>query len=185
MRIYVASSWKNPLQPEIVKTLRKVGHDVYDFRNPAPDNRGFQWREVDPDWVQWTPDRFRAALNHPIAERGFAFDSRAIETCDALVLVLPCGRSSHLELGVAVGRGKRAIVLMPEKDTPELMYKYASVCTSMDEVVKELERVTPEPYCDAPACECGSTVETPGHLMGCPRLDWDFQRTIPRVGITG
>jgi len=40
------------------------------------------------------------------------------------VLVLPCGRSAHLELGWAAGQGKRtAILLDGPQVTPELMYK--------------------------------------------------------------
>lgn len=34
--------------------------------------------------------------------------------CDLCVLVLPCGRSAHLELGYAVGAGKVTIVLIPD-----------------------------------------------------------------------
>ena len=37
-KIYVASSWRNPYQPEVVAALKKAGHEVYDFRNPK-DNR--------------------------------------------------------------------------------------------------------------------------------------------------
>lgn len=36
MKIYVASSWRNQYQPEVVATLRAVGHEVYDFKNPRP-----------------------------------------------------------------------------------------------------------------------------------------------------
>ena len=35
-RIYVASSWRNTIHPSVVAALRKDGHDVYDFKNPAP-----------------------------------------------------------------------------------------------------------------------------------------------------
>ena len=40
-RIYVASSWRNPYQPEVVAALRKAGHEVYDFRNPKDNPGGF------------------------------------------------------------------------------------------------------------------------------------------------
>lgn len=33
-RIYVASSWRNNVQPLVVQTLRVAGLDVYDFKNP-------------------------------------------------------------------------------------------------------------------------------------------------------
>ena len=47
-RIYVASSWRNTLQPGVVAALRGDGHEVYDFRNPAPGVKGFAWSEIDP-----------------------------------------------------------------------------------------------------------------------------------------
>lgn len=30
MKIYVASSWRNNRQPDVVKFLRNLGYDVYD-----------------------------------------------------------------------------------------------------------------------------------------------------------
>ena len=33
MKVYVASSWNNEVYPEVVKALRRAGHDVYDFRH--------------------------------------------------------------------------------------------------------------------------------------------------------
>jgi hypothetical protein len=42
MRIYVASSWRNEAkQQATVLALREAGHEVYDFRHPAPGNEGF------------------------------------------------------------------------------------------------------------------------------------------------
>lgn len=114
MKIYVASSWRNIYQPEVVRICRAAGHEVYDFRNPAPDNDGFRWSEIDRDWQSWNFKRYRELLNHPVAERGFKLDMDALRACDACLLVHPCGRSAHLELGQACGAGKRAAVLWPE-----------------------------------------------------------------------
>lgn len=123
MNIYVASSWRCVHQPPVVKMLQELGHDVYDFRNPAPGNRGFAWSEIDPDWLKWSPEAFRAALNHPIAIGGFMLDMTALRRCDACLCVLPCGRSAHLELGWAAGAGKATAVFAPELPEPELMYR--------------------------------------------------------------
>ncbi len=128
MKIYLASSWRNDHQPSVLAALRAAGHEVYDFRNPAPGNDGFRWSEIDPNWQQWTPAQYQAALNHPIAERGFGFDMKALIECDACVLVLPCGRSAHLELGWAAGAGKITIVLQLEPQEQELMVK---MCTGL------------------------------------------------------
>ena len=123
-RIYVASSWRNPDHQNVVSVLREAGHEVYDFRNPAPGNNGFRWSEIDPDWLAWEPRKFSELLQtSPIAAAGFKCDKGALDWCDACVLVLPCGRSAHLEAGYAAGSGKHVIVyLHPDKFEPELMY---------------------------------------------------------------
>lgn len=134
-RIYVASSWRNTLQPGVVAALRGDGHEVYDFRNPAPGVKGFAWSEIDPEWQQWTADGYRKSLNHPLAVDGYAHDMGAMQWADTCVLVLPCGRSAHLELGWMAGAGKRTIVLTRDGEEPELMAKMATkICVSLDEV---------------------------------------------------
>lgn len=40
-KIYVASSWRNSFQQDVVKFLRDVGHEVYDFKNPPHGRGGF------------------------------------------------------------------------------------------------------------------------------------------------
>ena len=123
MRIYVASSWRNTLQPAVVVELRRAGHEVYDFRNPGPGSCGFAWSQIDADWLQWTPRTFVEALKHPVAKHGFGDDKNGLDWCDACVLVLPCGRSAHLEAGYAIGKGKQTYFLLhPDKFEPELMY---------------------------------------------------------------
>ena len=125
MNIYVASSWKNAVQPEVVSALRAEGHEVYDFKNP-PDGAGFGWEEVgeysgdglvDPiEYLEWM-------LPHPRAKKGFAADYGAMQAADACVLVLPCNRSAHLELGWFVGQGRPTCIILDAPEvTPELMY---------------------------------------------------------------
>ena len=125
MKVYVASSWRNDNQPVVVEALREAGHDVYDFKNPTWNDNGFHWSEIDGGWQDWGFDSYIQALEHPIAEAGFKSDMDALTWADACVLVLPCGRSAHLELGWMVGQGKRSCVLHDPDDPiePELMVK--------------------------------------------------------------
>lgn len=134
MNIYVASSWRNLLRPAIVHALRRCGHEVYDFKNPAPGNMGFAWSAIDPNWEQWTPDEYRKALQHPLAVDGYGYDISALKACEACVLVLPSGRSASWELGYAMGQGKRGAVVQLGPVEPELMYREAELITSMDEL---------------------------------------------------
>jgi hypothetical protein len=126
--IYVASSWRNNYQQDVVLYLRSCGYEVYDFKNPAPGVRGFHWSDIDPDWKNWTPKKYREALQHPIAKEGFKRDKDAMDWADACVLVLPSGRSAHLEAGQMSGEKKLVCTYIPEdlrppEMEPELMYK--------------------------------------------------------------
>lgn len=140
--IYVASSWRNEVQPTVVKLLRGLGHETYDFR----DSDGFNWSEVDPTVevagfavYGASPADYLKLLHSPQARRGFARDMATLKLADTLVLVLPCGRSAHLELGYAIGAGKRTIVLLDNPCQPELMYRAVDyICASIHELCNAL-----------------------------------------------
>jgi len=138
--IYVAASWRTPRQIEVVAALRAAGHDVYDFRHPAPGIEGFNWRDVAADPKGRTPAEFCNALAHPISRRGFAMNWRAMHKADIGVLVCPSGRSSHLEAGYFVGAGKPLFVLLDVPPDWELMYSMATqLCASLQELRDALE----------------------------------------------
>lgn len=154
-RIYVASSWRNSTQPLVVDVLRTAGHEVYDFKHPRPGDDGFHWSAVMPSYRPVGPGspeqladvvEYVAALDHPIAEAGFTSDFDAMKWADTCVLVLPCGRSAHLELGWFTGQGRRTAILLDGRDnggmvTPELMYKLADhVAVDVADVLAWLDR---------------------------------------------
>jgi hypothetical protein len=141
--IYVASSWRNRYQPDVVQALVAAGHAVYDFRKD-----GFGWSSIDPNWKQWTRPAYAEALKHPLAEKGFKRDRDALVQADTCVLVLPAGRSAHLEAGCFVN--KRLIIYMPEEQEPELMYKLAEkIVFSLPELVTCLGGAT----CNESGCQ--------------------------------
>ena len=147
--VYVASSWRNMRQPSICATLRTAGIHHYDFRNPE-GGTGFSWREVRPapeivDTILGPVDNaaripakgtdlvpaaeYLSMVDHPRAIDGFEEDFAAMQRADAFLLVLPCGRSAHLELGWAVGAGKRTAILLDDPVEPELMYRMVDLVT--------------------------------------------------------
>lgn len=141
MKLYVASSWRNIHQPSVVRALRDAGHEVYDFRNPKPGDHGFSWSEISSKWRNWSADEFRRALRTDIADRGFRNDYEGMLWADACVLLLPCGRSAHLEAGWFSGQGRPVFVLTQpgELHEPELMYLLCdTLCIGLDELLREL-----------------------------------------------
>jgi hypothetical protein len=137
-RIYLASSWKNPDQPAAVALLRENGHQVYDFRHP-PNGTGLQWTALDAEWQTWTATQYRDALTKPAAQRGFNSDFDGMRWADCGVLLLPCGRSAHLEIGWMAGAGKRTIVWTRAGQEPELMNLLCNgIYVTADEVLTAL-----------------------------------------------
>ena len=136
MKFYVASSWRNIFQQRVVELLRSMGHEVYDFKNPAPGNTGFSWSEIDENWEQWSTDEYMEALKHPIAEKGFNSDFDAMKWADVCIMVLPCGRSANTEAGWMKGAGKKVYVYQPIPQEPELMYKiYDGIFTGEHDLI--------------------------------------------------
>ena len=145
LKIYVASSWRNDFQPEVVRQLRADGHEVYDFKCPGDGwggegdgPGGFGWSEVDPEWKNW-PDRiaaYLAALRHPRAVEGFNRDMDALKRSDACVMVMPCGPSASMEMGWACGAGRFVAVYIPAMREPDLMVKMADLVTSDFSVIR-------------------------------------------------
>jgi hypothetical protein len=150
MKIYVASSWRCEYQPEAVRRLRALGHEVYDFRGPGTgwgevegSDGGFHWSEVDPNWKSWLDDvpRYLRGLQHPRAIEGYNRDMDALRRADACILVNPCGQSAHAELGWAAGAGKQTAAWCPAIREPDLMLKMAGYITDKWE---DIERWLPE-----------------------------------------
>lgn len=136
VKIYVASSWRNRYQPNVVLLLNALGFEVYDFRHPDPTDKGFHWSEIDRDWANWTCPEYLEGLADPIAESGFKKDYEAMKSCEGFVLVCPAGRSAHLEFGWAIGAKKRTAIYLPEPQEPELMYKLADrICLDFSRLV--------------------------------------------------
>lgn len=154
MKIYVASSWRNTIQPHVVHALRQAGHEVFDFRHPQtilPDgtlgnetDATFGWEDIDEDYEDWSNQDYLNALTHPVAKRAYKTDHGGMEWSDAGVLVLPCGASAHTEIGYYDGAGKPAFVLLPDEGVrPELMYKSFIICPALDDLVKAVSAHDP------------------------------------------
>jgi hypothetical protein len=80
---------------------------------------------------------FLRIVNHPRAVEGFEADLAAMRRATHTIMVLPCGKSAHLELGWAAGAGRRSAVLLEDPVEPELMYLCADLLTvSLDEIVR-------------------------------------------------
>lgn len=121
-RIYVASSWKNQKQQDVVKKLRDHGYKVYDFKKPGGDPN-FSWKKTEPGWGERVPDS--------------NFD--AMKWADIFVGVGPYDQTASLEMGWASGQGKKTILLLGGGSGSESMVKILDyICVNMSDVFEAL-----------------------------------------------
>lgn len=134
--IYLIGSLRNPKVPEIASTLRAAGHDVFDDWYAAGERADDAWK----DYELARGHSYAEALAGFAAEHVFQFDLHHINRCEAGLLVLPAGKSGHLELGYILGQGKPGYILLSDPDRWDVMYKFATlVTTELDEILDDIK----------------------------------------------
>lgn len=131
-KIYLIGSLRDKRIPEIANELReKTGYEVFDdWFAPGP--------RADDHWKEYETARGRTyaeALRGYAATHIFEFDKHHLDDSDIGVLVLPSGKSCHLEAGYIV-RDKPLYVLMDKPDRYDVMYLFATgIAFNMDELI--------------------------------------------------
>lgn len=123
-RIYVASSWDNPQQPAVVEELRRRGHTVSDFRHPHARDDCNVWDMLNVNRDEVTGEMLADLLDEPVVYERYREQLEAMRDADLCLLLLPSGRSAHIEAGYMKGLGKTVYVFGSVFDRlrPELMY---------------------------------------------------------------
>ena len=140
MLIYLIGSLRNPRIPEIEKALTQEGFDVFASWYAAGEHADDSWR----DYEQGRGLNLEAALRDYAAQHVFEFDKYHLDRCDIAVLVMPAGKSCHIELGYAIGRGKRGLVLLEdEPNRYDVMLAFTDrVCYNLPELIHELRSIS-------------------------------------------
>lgn len=123
-KVYIIGSLRNEKIPHIANTIRTAGFDVFDdWFSPGP--------KTDEYWRGYEAVRGRTyeeAINGQHAEAAFGLDLRNLMSHPIGVLVLPAGKSGHMEFGTYCQRpGRYGYVLFEEMPKRyDLMYKLAN-----------------------------------------------------------
>jgi nucleoside 2-deoxyribosyltransferase len=135
--IYLIGSLRNEAVPKIANVLREHGHEVFDQWYGAGPN-------ADDCWQAYCKNKgfnYKEALADHGAQHVYKFDRTFLDSSDTVVLCLPAGKSGHLELGYALGAGKRGFILLDgEPDRYDVMYNFATgVVFSIEELLSALQ----------------------------------------------
>lgn len=121
--------------PKLAANLRRYGHEVFDDWYAAGPEADDYWRKYE----QERGHSYKEALAGYAANHVWSYDHHHLDRCDTALLQLPAGKSGHLELGYAIGAGKRGIILLDKDyDRWDVMYRFATVCENLDEALEAL-----------------------------------------------
>ena len=120
--IYMIGSLRNPDIPKIGASLRSIGFEVFDDWHAAGPIADDSWQAYE----QSRGHTYDEALKGYAARHVFDFDWFHLNRADIGLLVLPAGKSGHLELGYMAGKGKPCYILMDkEPERYDVMYQFA------------------------------------------------------------
>lgn len=141
MRIYIASSWKNQKRVlMLAERLEQEGFEVDAFCRATDKRYSFHWSEFVDDEAELLNYDALSFLNDPRVQRAFREDKSWLDWSDIVIMVMPCGHSSHLEAGYAKGQGKRLYIFGDfPKGEFDVMYGFADGMFRSEELTKLVE----------------------------------------------
>lgn len=138
--VYLIGSLRNPEVLTVASKLREAGFDVFDDWMAAGP-------EADDYWLKYEKQKgvsMKDALKSYAAKHVFEFDKYHLDRCDGAVLLLPAGKSGHLEVGYMAGSGKPTFALFDgEPERWDVMYQFLSgVHFNIDDLIKDMKNVS-------------------------------------------
>jgi hypothetical protein len=138
--VYISSSWKNRERVrEVANLLRSKGFSAYDFTDP----RCRETEEIPPKKFpkQFDPEIhvYSYYLNRPEWREAVEENRRTLNTCNAVILLLPCGIDATADWAYAVGRGVPSVVVgHPRKGERSPVHLWADAMVETVEEAVEL-----------------------------------------------
>ncbi len=126
---FIASSTRNKDKiVELTEKLRDKGKTVFSFIETNPLDKLISEAINVKDWRN-------SEMNKFIFEK----DMKPLKEADTLILLLPAGKSGHIEAGVAYGMGKKCIFIGEIEEVDSLYLIFNEDYPSIDSFIASLE----------------------------------------------
>lgn len=138
---FIASRWRNKdAVMELTEKLREKGKSVYCFFETEGEEH-----ETWKDKHHYTPEEFMQKFENtpdwqhdPAIQKMFTTDMDALKNSKSLILLLPAGKSAHVEAGAAYGMGKHCILIGEQKEAESLYLIFKEFHSSIDNFIAAL-----------------------------------------------
>lgn len=138
---FIASRWRNKDQVvDLVNKIRQKGKTVYSFF----EGDGSYYDLKDSEG-KYTPAEFMKKFESTanwFTDKGvkevFDVDINALKESETLILLLPAGKSAHVEAGIAYGLDKKLIVIGEQKEAESSYMIFNEMFPTIDDFRKSL-----------------------------------------------
>lgn len=132
---FVSGRWRNRDNVlDLTRHVREKGYSVYCFleashsisrvnNDPEEDMQDFEKR----DW-----------RNDPYVQQVFDNDMEGERNSEKFVMLLPVGKSCHIEAGVAYGLGKECILIGEQQEAESLYLIFSKQYKTIDDFLESL-----------------------------------------------
>lgn len=133
--LYLIGSLRNDRIPKLAASIRSKNPDIEVF-----DDWYAAGPEADDYWKAYEQSRgrtYQEALKGHAAKNVFNFDKRHLDRATHALLVLPAGKSGHMEVMYATYgvKAKTAILLDPDDVRWDVMYQFVPTVLNNDEEI--------------------------------------------------
>lgn len=132
---FVSGRWRNRDNVlDLTNKIRTKGYEVYCFLEASHSTHRIN---NDPEADMQTFEKLDWR-NDPYVESVFENDMNGEKNSDTFVLLLPAGKSCHIEAGVAFGLGKKCILIGEQKEAESLYLIFSKVYSTVDEFLQTI-----------------------------------------------
>lgn len=137
--VYIIGALRNDRIPEVGAAIRSLGLEAFN-----------DWHSAGPDADDFLRDHYRSrgcsykeGIYSHAAKHIFNFDKYHLDRSHAGVLVMPAGKSAHLEMGYLIGQGKPVFILFDkEPERFEVMHNFATdIFFDLNELKQTLKEI--------------------------------------------
>ncbi len=133
---FICSRWRNKEEVlDLTRRLREKGKTVYCFfesplvscrvgNDPDEDMENFEKRD-------WRRDAY--------VRKVFEYDLEAERNSENIIMLLPAGKSAHIEAGIAYGLGRKCILIGEQKDAESLYCIFEESYPTVNDFIKSLD----------------------------------------------
>lgn len=137
---FLAGRWRNKdAILEVRDALKAVGKSYYCFLENDYSHHKVKFTEsADKDAIMDAYESINDWQNDPEIREIFDNDIEGLKKSKAFLLVLPAGKSGHLEAGIAYGYGKPCYAIGEQKETESHYLIFDNIFPTLDDFIKEI-----------------------------------------------